>query len=249
MPCNGRASLSVPPWGITAFLGLVLLIALVASLAQDRRLEARRRKMQRLFGLCEDLASGRSSVEKPGLLRSLLPELLGVTGVQVHLLDRASGTLRPLADGASRGPAPPVPRTSEPAGFREKTVELCFRNRSLISIPDTHRSPFFDHGQATPRSMTCVPMFAEDDLLGVLEISDARRVRRLSEDEQAAARHLGNQIAIGIKLIEQKSIREQTLGGDRLETAYQLGSCVGRGNKRAAVCRCRRLARASRPAS
>jgi K+-sensing histidine kinase KdpD/CheY-like chemotaxis protein len=224
------APLPVPPWGITTFLGLVLLalvasltaflglllLALVASSARERRLTARRRAMRRLYRLCEGLASGRSSVEQPGLLRSLLPGLLGVTDVQVHLLDRASGTLRPPVD-------------SEPAGFREKTVELCFRNRSLISVPDTHRSPFFDHDQATPRSMTCVPMFAEDDLLGVLEISDVRRVRRLSEDEQAAARHLGNQIAIGIKLIEQKSIREQALGGDRLETTYQLGAAVAEG--------------------
>ncbi len=209
---HSEAPLLVPSWGITAFLGLVLL-ALVASLAQDRRLAARRRAMRRLYKLCEDLASGRSSMEQPGLLRSVLPELLGVSGVQVHLLDRASGTLRPLADG-------------EPSAFREKTVQLCFRNRSLISIPDTHRSPFFDHAPATPRSMTCVPMFAEDELLGVLEVSDVRRVRRLSEDEQAAARHLGDQIAIGIRLIEQKSVREQALGGNRLETAYQLATAA-----------------------
>ena len=179
--------------------------------------------------LCEDLASGRSSLEKPGLLRSLLPELLGVTSVQVHLLDRASGTLRPLADGASMqagGAGYPNRRASR---LPRKTVELCFRNRSLISVPDTHRSPFFDHQPATPRSMTCVPMFAGDDLLGVLEISDARRVRRLSEGEQAAVRHLGNQIAIGIRLIEQKSIREQALGGDRLQTACDLAATAAEG--------------------
>lgn len=222
------APLPVPAWGIAAFLGF-LLVALVASLAQDRRLASRRRAMRRLYRLCEDLASGRSSLEKPGLLRSVLPELLGVTDIQVHLLDRASGTLRSLADSASRIPAQPGTHSGEPAGFREKTVELCFRNRSLISVPDTHRSPFFDHDKATPRSMTCMPMFAEDDLLGVLEISDVRRVRRLSEDEQAAARHLGNQIAIGIKLIEQKSIREQALGGDKLGTAYELGTAVAEG--------------------
>jgi signal transduction histidine kinase len=215
----------VPPWVIAAAI-VALLLALAAWWGWERRTVAHRLMMRRLYKLGEELASGRSWVKNLGLLRSVLPELLGVTDVQVYLLDRASRTLRPVEDSASSGPAALPILADDPVGFREKTVILCFRNRSLIAIPDTRRSPFFDRGQATPRSVACVPMFAEEDLLGVLEISDARRVRRLSEDEQAAARHLGNQIAIGIKLIEQKSIREQAIGGERLEAAYQLATAV-----------------------
>jgi nitrogen-specific signal transduction histidine kinase len=175
-----------------------------------------------MYSLSEGLASGRSFTENVSLLRSLLPELLGVTAVHVYLLDRASGALRPVENSEAPGPAALPILTEDPVGFREKTVALCFSNGSLIAVPDTHRSPFFDRGQATPRSVMCVPMFAGDDLLGVLEISDARRTRHFSEEEQAVAQHIGNQVAIGLRILEQKSLREQALGREKLDAVHQL---------------------------
>jgi signal transduction histidine kinase len=116
----------------------------------------------------------------------------------------------------------------DPVGFIEKAVASCYRNRSLLAIPDTQRSPFFQ-GNATagfPRSAMFVPMFAQNDLMGVLDLEDADRVRHYSQDEQAAAQHLANQLAIGMKLLERQAFREQLFRSEKLAATGQLISSV-----------------------
>ena len=154
----------------------------------------------------------------------MLPELLGVTEVRVYLQDRASRALQRLEAASASGAAPMPVLTEEYVRFRERSVDLCFRNRTLIAAPDTRRSPLFDKSQAaeTPRSMAFVPMFAQEDLLGVLAVGDAGKVRHFTEDERAVLQHLANQAAIGVKSLEQQSLRARTAGGERLDAHSRL---------------------------
>jgi len=219
---HGNPALTLS-WAPAAALGM-LLFGVALGWLRERRIAAQRRVMQRLYKLGEELTASRSSTENLSLLQSVLPELLKTDHVRLYVLDRASKTLHPIEAGVAPGQA-----TAERAGaFSQRAVELCFRNRSLIAIPDTSRDPFFDasSAQSAPRSAMFIPMFAQEDLLGVLEIGDTMRERHFSEDERAVAQHLGNQIAIGMKLLGQKSLREQTSGSERLEAVCRLISAA-----------------------
>ena len=107
-------------------------------------------------------------------------------------------------------------------------VAMCFRNRTLLNIPDTRRSPFFkaDSRGEVPRSVMFVPMFAQNELLGVMQVHRSQSVRYFSSEEQAAAQHLANQLATSLKLQEQRSMREQLFKSEKLAATGQLISEV-----------------------
>ncbi|HSW48520.1 MAG TPA: GAF domain-containing protein, partial [Bryobacteraceae bacterium] len=112
----------------------------------------------------------------------------------------------------------------EPVGFLRNSVALCFRNRSSIAVPDTRRSLLFELGEVeqAPRSAMFLPMFAQEDVLGVLAISSAKRDWHFGAEERALAQHLANQFAIGMRLLEQKSLRESESGVERLSAVQRL---------------------------
>jgi GAF domain-containing protein/CheY-like chemotaxis protein len=212
------------------------MLVLAAWFMRERRLSSHPRKMRRLYKLGEELGSGGDPIVNLILLRQSLPELLGVTEVNIYLHDRTSGALRSLEDDPGSLPRVTPILPEERAGFRERTAALCFRNRALIAIPDTRRSPLYEPAPDTPRSAMFVPMCAPGEVAGVLEISNNLRARSFSSDEQAVAQHLGNQIAIGMRLLEQKSLRERAAGGEKFDvmcqflalTAQQLSEPLGR---------------------
>ena len=209
-------SMPIPQWTLMlAAAGIVFAVGVLWT--RERRLTAQPQKMRRLYKLGEAVVSGHTPIANLNLLRGALPGLLGVTWVHIYLHDRASGALRSVEGGA--GATPILPES--PVGFREKAVVLCFRNRSLIFIPDSHRSPFFEPGESLPRSAMFVPMLAQRDVAGVLELSHGERVRWFSDDEQAVAQHLANQTAIGMRLREQTSMWEHVAAGARDDTTRE----------------------------
>jgi GAF domain-containing protein len=225
----------LPPWALPAGFG-ALMLGLAAWFVREHRLSTRPRKLRRLYKLGERLGSGGDPIVSLILLRQSLPELLGITDINIYLHDRASGTLRSIEDNPGSPPrvTPILPEAR--AGFRERTAALCFRNRALIVIPDTRRSPLYEPAADTPRAAMFVPMLAPEEVAGVLEIGNSRRARSFSSDEQAVVQHLANQIAIGMRLLEQKSLREGAAGNERFDvmcqfvalTAEQLSEPLGR---------------------
>ncbi len=209
------------PLGAVAALAAVL----VAGWISERRHTAKRRVLRRLYQLGERVISERSSAEGLRLLESALPELLGIDDLRVYLAD---GNTRSLAyvDRAGADLGTPLTLAVEHESFRLNHAELCLRNRSLLAVPDSRRSPLFEGAQAgdTPRSMLFIPMSALDEPLGVFTVGDTRRARAFDEDERAVLQHLANQLAISIRLREQGSLRARTAGSERLEALCQLGS-------------------------
>ena len=212
------------------------MLGLAAWFIRERRLSSHPRKIRRLYKLGERLGSCGDPIVNLILLRQSLPELLGITEINIYLHDRASGALRSLEDDPASLPrvTPILPEAR--AGFRERTAALCFRNRTLIAIPDTRRGPLYELAPDTPRSAMFVPMFASEEVAGVLEIGNNQRARSFGSDEQAVVQNLANQIAIGMRLLEQKSLRERAAGGERFDvmcqfvalTAEQLSEPLGR---------------------
>src|SRR5262249_34571976 len=79
-----------------------------------------------------------------------------------------------------------------------------------------------DTGSAGPRAAIFVPMFAQSELVGVLELHNLDRIQFYSQADQAAMQHLANQVATALKLQEQHSIREQLFRSEKLAAAGQL---------------------------
>jgi CheY-like chemotaxis protein len=69
-------------------------------------------------------------------------------------------------------------------------------------------------------------MLAQGEVVGVLEMDRHDRSRDFSRDEQALAQHLANQIGVAVKLLDQRSVREQLFRTEKLAAVGQLISGV-----------------------
>jgi signal transduction histidine kinase/CheY-like chemotaxis protein len=178
-----------------------------------------------LHSLGEQVIGATSSTEILRRLMLNLPALSDATGVGLYIHNRATKTL----DGVhSNNTATESIDPQAPSGSMASSVAACFRGHTLLAIPDVRRSSHFkkEDGVLAPRSVLLVPMFAQSELMGVLEIHHSRRFHYFSRGEQAAMQHLANQIATALKLQEQHSMREQLFRSEKLAAAGQLISDV-----------------------
>jgi signal transduction histidine kinase len=105
---------------------------------------------------------------------------------------------------------------------------VCFRNRTQLNIPDVRRSPLVNIGLKTslPRAALFMPLLTQNEMLGVLEIHNDRKLGYFKPEEQAAVQHLANQAAASLKLQEQHAMREQLFRSEKLAATGQLISGV-----------------------
>jgi GAF domain-containing protein/ActR/RegA family two-component response regulator len=216
--------------GIPAYL-LLTALTMIALLFivwwfRENRLAGFRRTMQTLNSLGEDVLASTSLSEILKKIETVVPSITNASGVHIYLYNRKSRWLEPAR--STRGPVLPNINLDEPGTPMNAGVAMCFRNRTLLNIPDTRRSPFFkaDSRGEVPRSVMFVPMFAQNELLGVMQVHRTKTVRYFSSEEQAAAQHLANQLATSLKLQEQRSMREQLFKSEKLAATGQLISEV-----------------------
>jgi CheY-like chemotaxis protein len=146
--------------------------------------------------------------------------------VRLHLHNRAAGTLETASTG--KEDTVTVSLTTSAAGAQAGAV-ACFHYRTLLVIPDTGRSPFPIVGDAKgkiPRSMMLVPMIAQSEVMGVLELDQDNRSRDFKPEEQAIAQHLANQIGVAIRLLDQRSVQEQLFRTEKMAAVGRLISGV-----------------------
>jgi signal transduction histidine kinase/CheY-like chemotaxis protein len=209
------------------FAGLLTLAGAFAIWwLRERTMAAQRWRLREMTALAEDVISAENPGELARKLVSEAPRLFQATGIDLYLLNRSLQTLDRVPTAQS--PEPFSVNVSTPAGIMGHAVALCFRNRTLLHVPDTrrHPSPGAVPEPDLPRAMLLVPMFAHNDLLGVMAVRYERKVRRTKEDDQMAVQHLGNQIATALRLQEQRSMREQILRSEKMAAAGQLISGV-----------------------
>src|ERR1700733_2065912 len=216
-------------WAIQppVLLAALILAGALASIwwFRERRMAALRKQMRLLNALGEQVISATSSTEILRRLILSLPALSDATGVGLYIHNRAMKTL----DGVhSNSTAVECIDPEAPSGSMASGIAACFRNHALIAIPDVRRSPHFrkEDTVLAPRSVLLIPMFAQSEVMGVLEIHHSGRFHYFGEGEQAAMQHLANQIATALKLQEQHSMREQLFRSEKLAAAGQLISDV-----------------------
>ena len=217
-------------WLISPEWLAVSVVFLVFSLGlwwmRERRMSAQREMVRIFYALGEEVIGVSSPQEILTRLSATLPGVLRLSGVHVYLFNRATKELdrvRHSADNKPFGVPVNAPEGSLPLG-----AALAFRNQALLTIPDTRRSPFFPDGrpERLPASVMFIPMFAETEVLGVLELQDTKPDHEFTPEERILTQHLGNQIGIALRLMEEKSIREQLYRSEKLAAVGQLVSGI-----------------------
>jgi len=226
-------AVEVIPSATSLFSPLVLLGAFGAIAAavalwsmRERHQGSLRRSMRAFHALSEEIISAASPAEIAEKLAAVLPAITQATSVRLYLHNRRSKSLERVPSKTEPDPMA-VPVDSNPDGLAGGAI-VCFRNRTLLNVPDVRRSPLVrvDAKSDPLRAAMFVPLFAHQDVLGVLELGNTRRLGYFTVEEQAAAQHLANQVAASLKLQEQQTVREQLFRSEKLAATGQLISGV-----------------------
>ncbi|HWC95426.1 MAG TPA: GAF domain-containing protein [Candidatus Sulfopaludibacter sp.] len=216
---------SLPPIALASGICVVLFFAFFLW-SRERRLGNQRERLRKTYHLGEEVLGASSTVAILNRLEDALPAILQITRVHLYVHNRAAKTLDAVALGDRETAS--ISLSSPPAGTLAGAV-ACFHYRTLLAIPDIDRSPFpmnGKEGEEAPKSLLFVPMLAQGEVVGVLELDQDDRVRDFTSDEQALAQHLGNQIGVTIRLLDQRSVQEQLFRTEKLAAVGRLISGV-----------------------
>ena len=215
----------IPPLALTGGIGVVLAATFLLW-SHDHRLRKQRERLRATYQLGEEILSASSTDTILKRITEAFPSILGVNRVQLYIYNRGAKTLD--AVGGEAGEPVSIPLASPPGGARAGAV-ACFHYRTSLVIPDIGRSPFPMAGTdaaGSPQSLLFVPMLAQGEVIGVLELDQDDRLRDFTADEQALAQHLGNQIGVAVRLLDQRSVQEQLSRTEKLAAIGRLISGV-----------------------
>ncbi|MCC6364675.1 MAG: GAF domain-containing protein [Bryobacterales bacterium] len=216
----GREWLVSPQIVLSSVLSFGSFLVLV--LVRRWRRQAARRAIRRIHGLCEELLTISAFEELVRKLRHAVPRALEVTSVELYRFDRLTQSLC----GCVAEPAPgPIPLSApKEDGKSIPSIALCFRNRTPLRIPGASSSSLLPKPNTS--GVILLPMFAREELVGVLEIAHTDRPRHFSMEELVALQHLANQVAMVMKLLEMQARKEQMMRSQRLAATGQIISGV-----------------------
>jgi GAF domain-containing protein len=211
----------LPPLTLASVLTAVVFVAYVLW-NRERRLRTQRERLRLTYQLGEALLGAASTGAMLQRISEALPGILGVTRVRLYIHNRAANTLESAT--LAEGEPVAIPLDSPPAGTSAGAA-ACFHYRTLLVVPDIARSPFpmaAEGGERAPQSLLLVPMLAQNEVMGVLELDQDDRARNFTADEQALAQHLGNQIGVALRLLDQRSVQEQLFRTEKLAAVGRL---------------------------
>jgi signal transduction histidine kinase/CheY-like chemotaxis protein len=193
--------------------------------SRERRVRKQRERLRKTYHLGEEILGATSAEAILKRLREALPEILKITGAQLFVFNRAARTLDSTPNAGERAI---THRTDAPAGDRSPAAVWCFQYNAALSIPDPARSPFaVENGSGKqPKCLLFVPMFAQGEVVGVLELDRHDRARDFDEGDQELAQHLANQAAVAIRLADQRVVQEQLFRTEKLAAVGRLISGV-----------------------
>ncbi len=225
MEIFGPIVVHTPAWVAALFLGAVAAAG-GALLARERHRKAQRQANQILHALSESITATASPSEIAQSLAEQLPSVSQATSVRLYLHNHKAKSLELVP--TREDPDPMAIAVDAPLEGLANGVVKCFLSRATVHIPDVRRNPLVSAGwqPGVARSAMFVPLLAQQDRIGVLEVASSKRVGYYSREDQAAVQHLSNQVASSLKLQEQRTVREQLLRSEKLAATAQLISGV-----------------------
>ena len=215
------------PSPLVVLAPLALLIAAAILLwFRERHTKLQRSTLRRTYQLGEDILSSPTPEAASQRIAEALPAILGISRVRLYVHNRGSGTLDEVP--GHEGQTVSIPLTSGPE-TTQVGAAACFHYRTPLQVPDTGRSPFQVVENASgivPKAQLFVPMATQDGVLGVLQFDQDDRPRAFDTDEQALAQHLANQMAVALKLLDQRSVQEQLFRTEKMAAVGRLISSV-----------------------
>jgi GAF domain-containing protein len=215
----------VPLAAIVAGVASLMLLALVLW-TRERRLRSQREHLRRTYQLGEQILGAATSEAILADITQAVPVLLGISRVNMYVYNRATKALDAISPGGNEVMSVSL---SEPPGGPHAGVVACFHYRTLLAIPDIGRSPFPISalpGKTRPKSLMFVPMLAQGEVIGVLELVRDDRTHDFTADEQTLAQHLSNQVGVAVRLLDQRSVQEQLFRTEKLAAVGRLISGV-----------------------
>lgn len=215
---------------LPALLGGNVLVAIcifvVAWRLRARRLKKQQETLRVFHGLSEEIIAATTPAAIAEKLAAVLPAVTQASSVNLYLYQRRTKSLERVPTSAD--PEPMAASIDAPPEGLANAAVVCFRNRTLLNIPDVRRNPLVKVGAklSLPRSAMFVPLYSQQETLGVLEIGNARRPGFFPPEEQAAVQHLANLAAAALKLQERQAMREQLFHSEKLAATGQLISGV-----------------------
>jgi GAF domain-containing protein len=222
---TNRIRLLHPAALAAAFAGAVLLVLVLWT--RDRRLRRQRERFKGTYELGERILSASSVEAILAEISAALPGLLGISRIYLYVFNRGARALEAVAAGPDSEPIS-ISLSSPPNGTHAGAA-ACFHYRTLLAIPDIDSSPFpiaSESGRKPPKSVLFVPMFSQGEVAGVLELDQDDHARDFTPDEQALAQHLGNQIGVAVRLLDQRSVQEHLFRTEKLAAVGRLISGV-----------------------
>ena len=200
------------------------LVAVIGFLWWRREITSgkQREMLRTIYSLGEEVLSAASSPEILSRISAVLPKVLSVTEVKLYIYDRGTKMLNPAGEPPGSGLS-----IDAPSGLVETSAVTCFQNQTLLAIADTRHHPFppsasEPQSAPLPRSILLVPMLAQGEPVGVFQVD----ARNFSREERAVVQHLANQVGLAVKLLQQRSFREQLSRSEKLAAVGRLISSV-----------------------
>ena len=219
-----RKAFGLPLIFVSVVLGIASASALILW-GRERRMRVQRGRLRKTYQLGEEILGAASPEAIWARISEALPSILGVTRVHLYVHNRAAKTLEQVPEKSQD--AVSIPLSAPPAGAQSGAV-ACFHYRTLLVIPDISRSPFpiATRDSNSPQSLLFVPMMAQGEVAGVMELDQDDRMRDFTADEQALAQHLGNQIGAALRLLTQRNVQAQLFRTEKMAAVGRLISGV-----------------------
>ena len=214
-----------PAWLAALLLGVIAALG-GALVARERHRKAQRQANQILHSLSESITAAASPSEIAQRLAEQLPSVSQATSVRLYVHNHKNKSLELVP--TREDPDPMAIAVDAPLEGLANGIVKCFVGGATVHIPDVRRNPLVSAGwqPGVARSAMFVPLLAQQDRIGVLEVASTKRVGYYSREDQAAVQHLSNQVASSLKLQEQRTVREQLFRSEKLAATAQLISGV-----------------------
>ncbi len=213
---------------IRVWTGALVAVALMALAwwRRERRMRAGQAHQRTLHSLAEDVINAPTPATIAEKLATVLPTMTQATSVNLFLYQRRNRSLERIPTSAE--PEPMAASVDSPPEGLANAAVVCFRNRTLLQIPDVRRNPLVKVGpkMSLPRSAMFVPLFSQQEVLGVLDLGNSRKTGFFPPEEQADVQHLANQAAAALRLYDRQAMREQLFHSEKLAATGQLISGV-----------------------